>query len=103
MENNLSVPLLFPLEPAVFLAQIRLIVQEEITKTQKEAPDSSSLLETSGLTQKPLFTIKEVCRLFHVTRPTIYDWVKHGKLKPLKIRSRVYFLGSDIQQLMAPP
>jgi hypothetical protein len=26
--------------------------------------------------------------------------VKHGKLKPFKIRSRVYFLWQDIQQLL---
>ncbi|WP_367115549.1 helix-turn-helix domain-containing protein [Chitinophaga sp. CB10] len=33
---------------------------------------------------------------------TIYDWIKHGKLKPYKIRSRVYFLWNDIQQLLQP-
>ncbi|MBC9914321.1 helix-turn-helix domain-containing protein [Chitinophaga varians] len=26
--------------------------------------------------------IGEVCQLFQVTKPTIYDWIKHGKLKP---------------------
>ncbi|MEJ7677949.1 MAG: helix-turn-helix domain-containing protein [Segetibacter sp.] len=50
--------------------------------------------ETPGLTNKPLYKIAEVCALFHVTKPTIYDWVKHGKLKPYKIRSRVYFLSA---------
>lgn len=42
----------------------------------------------------------EVCAIFKVTKPTIYDWIKHGKLKPYKIRSRVYFLWNDIQQLI---
>jgi len=40
--------------------------------------------------------------IFYVTKPTIYGWVKHGKLKPYKIRSRVYFLWQDIQQLLNP-
>ncbi|MBI1781175.1 MAG: helix-turn-helix domain-containing protein [Sphingobacteriales bacterium] len=52
------------------------------------------------MNEKPLFKIEEVCSLFKVTKPTIYDWIKHGKLKRVKIRSRVYFLGSDIRQLM---
>lgn len=34
----------------------------------------------------------EVCVIFQVSKPTIYDWIKNGKLKPYKIRSRVYFL-----------
>jgi excisionase family DNA binding protein len=46
--------------------------------------------------------MSEVCVLFHVTKPTIYDWVKHGKLKPFKIRSRVYFLWQDIEALLHP-
>lgn len=44
----------------------------------------------------------EVCQLFHVSKPTIYDWVRLGKLKPYKIRSRVYFLWQDISVLLYP-
>jgi predicted DNA-binding transcriptional regulator AlpA len=44
----------------------------------------------------------KVCQLFQVTKPTIYDWIKHGKLKPYKIRTRVYFLLNDIPQLLQP-
>jgi excisionase family DNA binding protein len=57
-------------------------------------------METPGLTEKPLFKMNEVCSLFKVTKPTIYDWVKCGKLKKVKIRSRVYFLGEDIRKLI---
>ena len=57
-------------------------------------------METPGLTEKPLYKIQEICSLFNVTKPTIYDWIKHGKLKRVKLRSRVYFLGGDIKQLM---
>lgn len=42
----------------------------------------------------------EVCEIFEVTPPTIYDWIKRGKLKPKKIRTRVYFLWNDIQELL---
>jgi len=99
MEKNVSVPILIPFEPAEFWEQIRLIIREEVTRNQKEVPPITSL-ETPGLTEKPLYKIQEICSLFKVTKPTIYDWIKHGKLKRVKIRSRVYFLGSDIRQLM---
>ena len=100
MEKNLSVPILIPFEPEEFWAQIRLIIREEVSRNQKERPVLTSIMETPGLTEKPLYKIQEICSLFKVTKPTIYDWIKHGKLKRVKIRSRVYFLSSDIKLLM---
>ena len=99
--GNTVTPILFPYEPGEYWQQIRQIIREEVNnlEKQKQAPTS---YDTPGLTYKPLYKIAEVCALFHVTKPTIYDWVKHGKLKPYKIRSRVYFLWQDIQQLLQP-
>ena len=99
MEKNVSVPILIPFEPEEFWAQIRAIIREEVSRNQKE-PTPIASMEVPGLTEKPLYKIQEICSLFKVTKPTIYDWIKHGKLKRVKIRSRVYFLGSDIRQLM---
>ena len=100
MEKNASVPILIPFEPVEFWTKIRVIIREEVTRCQKEQPILSSIMATPGLTEKPLYKMEEICSLFRVTKPTIYDWIKHGKLKRVKIRSRVYFLGSDIKQLM---
>ncbi len=94
-------PMLFPYDPEKFWQSIRSIIREEVTSAEKQRPVSPAN-ETPGMTYKPLYKIAEVCSIFHVTKPTIYDWVKHGKLKPFKIRSRVYFLSQDIQQLMTP-
>lgn len=92
--------MLFPFEPSEFWTQMRQIIREEVIKTQKNKLPESELTVASGLTQKPLYKISEVCKLFNVSRPTIYDWVKHGKLRRVKIRSGVYFLGNDIQALL---
>lgn len=100
MQTKGTVPILIPFEPEEFLLQIRLIIREEVERNKLDAISTQQIMETPGLTEKPLFKIDEVCRLFNVTKPTIYDWIKHGKLKRVKIRSRVYFLGSDIRQLM---
>ena len=92
-------PMLFPYDPNQYWNQIRQIIREEVSSLEK-AKAAAPLYETPGLTYKPLFKISELCSLFQVTKPTIYDWVKHGKLKPFKIRSRVYFLWQDVQELM---
>ncbi len=100
MEKNVSVPILIPFEPEEFWTQIRVIIREEVTRNQKGQPVLASLMETPGLTEKPLYKIQEICSLFNITKPTIYDWIKHGMLKKVKIRSRVYFLGSDVRLLL---
>lgn len=95
-------PMLFPYEPEQFWQRVRLIVREEISRIEGPAP-AETPYETPGLEYKPLYKIAEVCRLFQVSKPTIYEWVRHGKLKPLKIRSRVFFLWQDIQKLLSIP
>ena len=100
MATNSAVPILIPFEPEEFWSHIRLIIREEVERNKSVQTITQNLLDTPGLTEKPLFKIDEVCNLFKVTKPTIYDWIKHGKLKRVKIRSRVYFLGSDVRELM---
>ena len=68
----------------------------------KMTSSDPNLITTSGLTEKPLYKIAEICQLFDVSRTTVHDWVKHGKLRRVKVRSRVYFLGADVKQLMEP-
>lgn len=101
MKEPINPPILIPLEPAEFWEQIRVIIREELSKQAKEGKNEESF-QVTGLTYKPLFKIQEVCSFFQVSRPTIYDWIKEGKLTPYKIRSRVYFLYHDIQKLLEP-
>ncbi len=97
---NTPVPILIPIDPGEFWSQIRAIIREEISRNQEKHAVTVANMAISGLTEKPLYKMQEICSLFKVTKPTIYDWIKHGKLKTVKIRSRVYFLGSDIRQLL---
>jgi excisionase family DNA binding protein len=91
MEKNVSVPILIPFETEEFWAQIRLIIREEVSRNQKEQPVFASIMETPGLIEKPLFKMQEICSLFKVTKPTIYDWIKHGKLKRIKKVEGIFF------------
>jgi len=47
-------------------------------------------------------TRQEVAKMFNVDISTISNWQKSGKLKPLGIGARVYFLRSDIEQSLIP-
>jgi excisionase family DNA binding protein len=100
MENLSSVPILIPMDQEQFWKQMRCIIREELSQKQKNSKDSTTDFQTPGLTYKPLYKIREVCNFLQVSRPTIYDWIKDGKLKPYKIKSRVYFLYNDIQSLL---
>ncbi len=86
------------MDPEVFWKMLRVIVQEELRALQP-VKECSVNYETAGLTYKPLFKIAEICSLFSITKPTIYAWIKCGKLHPHKIRSRVYFLWVEVEAL----
>ncbi len=100
MDTN-NIPMLLPYEPADFWKRMKELVHEEVTSIVKNKEAITSV-HVNGLTEKPLFKVNELCNLFQVSKPTIYEWIKAGKLKPVKIRSRVFFLGSDVMQLMMP-
>lgn len=85
-----TTPTLFPYDPEQYWQMIREIIRQELQQLPKKIDPPG--YQTPGMTYKPLYKIGEVCQIFQVTRPTIYDWVRHGKLKPYKIRSRVFFL-----------
>lgn len=102
METMNMTPILFPYDPNEFWKMIKSIIREEMEKRLNVKPANVNEFTTPGLTYKPLLKINEVCNFFQVTRPTIYDWVKRGKLKQYKVISRVYFLWDDIQKLLKP-
>lgn len=46
------------------------------------------------------FSIFDLCKLLGVTRPTIDDWRKSGKLKFRRLGGRVYFLESEVLEAL---
>jgi len=88
--------MLFPMEPKEFWRQLKAMIEDVM-----EQKNSSILKETSQENhQLKLLKAKEVCELFQVSKPTIYEWLKQGKLQSIKIESRRYFLWQDIQELI---
>ena len=94
MEN---VQMLFPMEPAEFWSHLKTIIEEVVD--QKNSPISKQT-SVQDFPLKKLLKAKEVCELFQVSKPTIYEWMKQGKLKSIKVESRRYFLWEDIVELI---
>lgn len=91
-------PMLYAIAPAEYWKQMRAIV-EEIVDAKFKSLDVRAFNNPSSL-PGPLLKLTEVCAIFHVSKPTMYEWMKQGRLKSFKIRSRRYFASADIQSLI---
>ena len=94
MEN---VQMLFPMEPKEFWCHLKSLI-EEVVNQKNDSISKPNSVQNPPL--KKLLKVKEVCELFQVSKPTIYDWLKQGKLKSIKIESRRYFLWEHVEELI---
>ena len=97
MNNQATV--LFPYAPEELWDKIREILRSELQNT-KDAAAMPVEYSTPGLIQKPLYKAVEVCTMLQISRQTLHMWVKEGLLKAYKIKSRVFFLWTDIERLI---
>ncbi len=91
-------PMLFPMAPGEFWKQIKATVEEvvkaNINQTSFQPPP------TDHLPEKALLKLSDVCAVFQVSKPTLYDWLRQNKIKSFKIKSRRYFLRADIEAMI---
>lgn len=92
-----EIPILFPMSPAEFCKQIKAAVEEVVN-----AKLNQTIIQppTDHLPEKALLKAIDVCSVFQVSKPTIYDWLRQNKIKSFKIKSRRYFLRSDIEAMI---
>ncbi len=88
-----NVQILVPMEPNAFWEQLRTIVVEVVAEGKKHPP-------VDNQTERPLLKATEVCDIFKVSKPTLYEWLKQGKMKSVKIQSRRYFHWNDVEELI---
>ena len=89
--------MLFPITPTEFWKQFRTTIDEVVTeKLRQQLP----LQTNSHLPEKALLKATDVCAIFRVSRPTLYEWLKQKKLKSFKIKSRRYFSREDIEAVI---
>ena len=90
-------PMLFPIAPSEFWKQIRTTIEEVVKANNNQAVTHSA---TDHLPEKTLLNLSDVCAVFQISKPTLYDWLRQNKLKSFKIKSRRYFLRSDIEAMI---
>src|SRR5207253_7871032 len=91
-------PMLFPMAPGEFWKQIRTTIEEVIDEKLSSSIQPPAI--TSHLPEKALLKATEVCEIFQVSKPTLYEWLKQNKLKSFKIKSRRYFSRADIEAVI---
>lgn len=90
-------PMLFPITPSEFWKRIRSIIAEVITDKLSQGISQQN---SPHLPEKALLKASDVCDIFQVSRPTLYQWLKQEKLKSFKIKSRRYFARTDIEDVI---
>jgi predicted DNA-binding transcriptional regulator AlpA len=91
-------PMLFPMAPAEFWKQIRSTIEEVVKANNNQTAMQPP--PTNHLPEKALLKLSDVCAVFQVSKPTLYDWIRQNKLKSFKIKSRRYFLRTDIEAMI---
>ena len=91
-------PMLFPMSSVEFWKQMKSIMEEVVE--QKLNASIRKELPPSHLPEKALLKAIEVCAIFQVSKPTLYEWMKQDKLKSFKIKSRRYFTRADIEAVI---
>ncbi len=95
-------PMLFPITPSEFWKQIRTTIRTTIEEVVSEKLNEQNLSQISShLPEKALLKASDVCEIFQVSKPTLYEWLKQNKLKSFKIKSRRYFSRADIDAVIA--
>jgi hypothetical protein len=84
-----------------FLATTPQDLKNEITADVKVILDDF-LKHFKPVQPAEYLTRQQVAKMFDVDISTVHNWSKSGKLKPLGIGSRVYFLRSDIESCLIP-
>lgn len=100
-ERNVSgkASIFFSYDPDELLEDLRKLIREEfrLALTVFQSKHANSFNRSS---ENELMKVRDLCNFLKVSKPTIYDWIKCGKLRPIKIQSRIYFLRKEIDQLL---
>jgi DNA invertase Pin-like site-specific DNA recombinase len=89
------------------MAQIQFVgtnpekLKQEITEDLKKILDDF-LKHYKPVQPNEYLTRNTVAKMFDVDISTINNWSKSGKIKPLGLGKRVYFLRSDIEAALIP-
>jgi excisionase family DNA binding protein len=68
----------------------------ELLLSQRQGTQSGPTQSTGYITRN------QVCKLLHITLPTVHSWMKSGKLKAYHVGGRTLFLENEVLQAVKP-
>ena len=81
------------LDEQEFWKRLKAVV-EEVVASQAE------ILCVARDEEQRLLKMEDVCSYFQVSRPTVYEWLRAGKLRSIKIKARRFFRWEDVKLLL---
>jgi predicted DNA-binding transcriptional regulator AlpA len=90
-------PVMIPVSQAEFWEKMLVLLEKVIDARMAPSTNSSSF---PLLPEKALLKASEVCTIFQISKPTLYEWLKQNKIASFKIQSRRYFARQDIEAII---
>lgn len=90
-------PMMFPYSQEEFWDKMTKVVEKVV---EAKLTTGTAQIPATLIPQKALLKAAEVCTIFQVSKPTLYEWLKQNKIASFKIRSRRYFSREDIEAII---
>lgn len=90
-------PMMVPISQAEFWEKMLLLLEKVVDARMNAVTDPNS---GELIPQKALLKASEVCTIFQISKPTLYEWLKQNKIASFKIQSRRYFARTDIEAII---
>lgn len=83
------------------LAQLTEMIQSTVDSSMEKLLDKVVLLESKrDIDTETTMTMKQLCSQFHISRPTVYERIASGVLKPLRIGRKILFIKQEVLEAM---
>lgn len=90
-------PMMVPMTQTEFWDKMQSVVEKVV---EAKLTTASSSIPATLLPEKALLKAAEVCSIFQISKPTLYEWLKQNKIASFKIQSRRYFSRQDIEAII---
>ena len=89
-------PMMVPMTQSEFWDKMQSIVEKVVEAKLSTATSSNPTL----IPEKALLKASEVCTIFQISKPTLYEWLKQNRIASFKIQSRRYFSRQDSEAMI---
>lgn len=89
--------MMVPMTQTEFWDKMQSVVEKVV---EAKLTTATSSISATLIPEKALLKASEVCTIFQISKPTLYEWLKQKKIASFKIQSRRYFSRQDIEAII---